>query len=270
MVPEKAEPTGPQRVAVVIPCQDARKYIAGTVRACRAIPSVDLIVVVDDGSADDTSQVARSAGAVAVRHSVVRGRASALETGVKVVAMRDREDWPSRNLLFLSPDLGDSAVEANALVEAVNDKVADCAIGISPEEARAVRTSRHSVAWNAIRKSTGWDPAEPLSLHRCMTREAVTAVMPFAAGWGVDAGMTMDLLEQGFSVMEIPCNFQRLGTPEQDPIAQRRARYWDTWIAVKLRRLRRPRVKLSQRLSSGPQEVGAPYRLRERDSQSSD
>ena len=269
MSPESEGPQGPQRVAVVIPCQDVRNYIAATVRACRAIPSVDLIVVVDDGSTDDTSQVARSAGAVAVRHSVPRGRASALETGVKVVAMRDREDWPPRNLLFLSPDLGDSAVEANALVQAVNDKLADCAIGISPENERGSRVRLHSVVWKGIRKSTGWDSAEPLSLHRCITREAVTEIMPFAAGWGVDAGMTMDLLEDGFSIMEIPCNFQHLGLVKKEGLGHRRARYWDTWLAVKLRQLRRPRVKLAQRLARGSQEVGEPYRLRERNARTS-
>lgn len=264
MDPEASTLTGPQRVAVIIPCQDARKYIASTVRACRAIPTVDLIVVVDDGSSDDTSQVARSAGAVAVRHSVTRGRASALETGVKVVAMRDRADWPARNLLFLSADLGDSAVEANALVQAVNEKVADCAIGIPPEEATPERGATFAVAWKGIRQGTGWDSHDPLSLHRCLTREAVNAIMPFSSGWGVDVGMTMDLLDQGFSVVEIPCHFQHREEKRVEPGSFRRARYGDIWIAVKLRRLRRPRVKLSQRFASGEQQVGSPYRLRER------
>lgn len=115
--------SGPQRVAVVIAARDDREAIPATVRACYAIPDVDLIVVVDDGSDDDTAHAARGAGAVVVRHSVPRGRASALETGVKVVAMRDRVDWPARHLLFLDPNLGDSAVEATALVDAVNSKL---------------------------------------------------------------------------------------------------------------------------------------------------
>ncbi|HLS61950.1 MAG TPA: glycosyltransferase, partial [Ruania sp.] len=69
------------RVAAVIPAKDEEDRIAATVRAVRAIPHVDLVLVVDDGSEDDTQHLARRAGAVVVRHSVNRGKASAMETG---------------------------------------------------------------------------------------------------------------------------------------------------------------------------------------------
>ena len=84
------------RVAVVIPAKDEVDRIATTIRACRAIPHVDLVLVVDDGSEDGTQHAARNAGAVVVRHSVNRGKASAMETGSSVVAMRDIEGRPVR------------------------------------------------------------------------------------------------------------------------------------------------------------------------------
>ena len=96
-------------MAVIIPAKDEADRIAATVRACRSIPRVDLVVVVDDGSADGTQDHARAAGAVTVRHSVGRGKASALETGASVVGMRDYVDGPARLLLFIDADLGDSA-----------------------------------------------------------------------------------------------------------------------------------------------------------------
>lgn len=42
---------------------------------------VDEVIVVDDGSADDTSQVARGAGAIVVRHRINLGKGAALKTG---------------------------------------------------------------------------------------------------------------------------------------------------------------------------------------------
>ena len=117
-------------VAVVIPAKDEAERVAATVRACRAVPRVDLVVVVDDGSTDATQDHARSAGAVTVRHSVSRGKASALETGASVVAMRDYENGPARLLLFIDADLGDSAASCAELVPPVVDGVADMAIAV--------------------------------------------------------------------------------------------------------------------------------------------
>lgn len=239
----------------MIPCHDARETIAATVRACRAIPAVDLIVVVDDGSSDETLQAARAAGAVAVRHSVTRGRASAMETGVKVAAMRDRSDWPPRLILFLDQDLGESAVEATALVDAVINGVADCAIGI-PEHIVPFPTLVS--ASKGVRRTTGWNPRYPLSTNRCVTREALNAVMPFSTGWGVDVGMTIDLLVDGASVVEIVCAFQHLNPPEH---RSRRAHYWDLWLAVLMRRMSGHRVPVSQRIPLSQQEVGQPYQM---------
>jgi len=51
-------------VAVVIPAKDESARIASTIRAASAIPGVDLVVVVDDGSRDDTQSIAHGAGAV--------------------------------------------------------------------------------------------------------------------------------------------------------------------------------------------------------------
>ena len=66
-------------MAVIIPAKDESRRIATTVRSARAIPGVDLVLVVDDGSEDSTQHVAREAGAVVVRHSHNRGKAAAME-----------------------------------------------------------------------------------------------------------------------------------------------------------------------------------------------
>ena len=251
--------SGPQRVAVVIAARDDRETIPATVRACYAIPDVDLIVVVDDGSDDDTAHAARGAGAVVVRHSVPRGRASALETGVKVVAMRDRVDWPARHLLFLDPNLGDSAVEATALVDAVNSKLAACAIGVIPEQTKSGRRgAAEKAAYKTIRGITGWLTFDPLSSDRCLTREAVNAIMPFSTGLAVDVAMTVDLISLGFTVVEIPCAFEFRGEAgRRDNYAVPRRS--DIWWTVRAKRLRSRRIRRADRLERLRQGLGIPY-----------
>lgn len=250
--------SGPQRVAAIIAAHNVGHDIATTIRSCRAIPGVDLIVVVDDGSDDNTGRSARLAGAVVVRHSVPRGRASARETGMKVAAMRDREDWPPRLLLFLSADVGESAVEATTLVEAVSSGAVDCAIARPAEDQHLGMSARFSAA--AIRRATGWECVAPLSEIRCVTRDALNDVMPFANGYGLEPSLTIDLLAAGYSVVELPCAFEHSGADKSLGRFNRKARYIDVLLALWSHRLRRVRVAPDiRRRAARYQQAGHPY-----------
>ena len=63
----------------VVPAFNEAKTIGSVVR--NLFRHVDQVVVVDDGSADDTGRVAREEGAVVLRHEINRGQGAALETG---------------------------------------------------------------------------------------------------------------------------------------------------------------------------------------------
>ena len=233
-----------QRVAVVIPAKDEAERIAATVRACRAIPRVDLVVVVDDGSTDGTQDHARAAGAVTVRHSVTRGKASAMETGASIVGMRDYVDGPSRLLLFIDADLGDSAACCADLVAPVIDGIADMSIAVPPKQAgaggrgRVVRAAR-----TAIAAATGWAPVAPLSGQRCLSREAYEAAAPLAEGWGVEVGLSIDVLVAGLTVIEVPCDItHRVTGNDRAGMLHRAAQYNDVLRAIAARKVRRRRI----------------------------
>jgi hypothetical protein len=196
-----------RRVAVVIPARDESARIAETVRAAKAIPYVDLVLVVDDGSSDDTQDVARNAGATVVRHSHNRGRAAALETGAAVVAMRDVPDHPSRALLFLDAGLAGTAVNCAPLVEPVLLGEVDVAIALAPLGQRGIGYVGQ-VARDGIQRLTGWVPSQPLASRRCLTREAFEEATPLARGAGLEVGMTIDLLRAGRKFREIPCDLK--------------------------------------------------------------
>lgn len=238
-----------QRIAVIIPAKDEATRIGATIRAAFAIPYVDLVIVVDDGSEDDTQTVARAAGATVVRHSVNRGKASAMETGAGVASMRDAEGAPARVLLFLDADLQDSAIECAPLVDPVIKGEVDCTIAyLPPQEGAGGHGFVTGLGRRSIEALTGWVAQQPLSGQRCMTREAFDAVQPFAVGWGVEVGMTIDLLVAGFTVQEIPCKLAHRATRNDwAGILHRADQYKDVWRAAMARRVARQGVPLEMR-----------------------
>jgi glycosyltransferase involved in cell wall biosynthesis len=68
------------RNVIVIPAYNEETTIAQVVRD--AVRMADAVIVVDDGSRDRTSRLAREAGAIVVRHAVNRGLGGALGTGI--------------------------------------------------------------------------------------------------------------------------------------------------------------------------------------------
>ncbi len=67
----------------IIPAYRAAGTVADVVRETRAIwPVPDAVFVVDDGSSDETGELARAAGAIVLSHSRNRGKGAALRTGL--------------------------------------------------------------------------------------------------------------------------------------------------------------------------------------------
>lgn len=239
-LPADTLPTRPSRVAAIIPAKDEARRIMATVRAVRAIPGVDLVLVVDDGSEDETQHVARAAGAVVVRHSHNRGRAAAMETGAAVVAMRDVPDRGPRSLLFLAADLGESAVAVAPLVTPVVDGTADMTVALlSPGSSPGGHGWVIAAARRAVAQLTGWTPSAPLSRLRCLTREAYEAATPLARGDGVEPAMTIDLLRAGYRVVEVPVELRHHPAGNSLRVQARRAAgYRDVELALSARRAR--------------------------------
>ena len=227
------------RVAALIVAFNQERRIASTVRGALAIPAVDLVLVIDDGSTDETQSVARDAGAVVVRHSHRRGRSAAMETGLAVVSMRDEPGGPERDLLLLDGGLGDHAVGAAPLVSAVTEGAADLAIAVqSTTEDRPTRMAA-AVARNAIARASGWSPVQPLSRTRCLTREAMEAALPLSHGAGLDVAMTLDVLGAGLTATEVECDIRVRPAPAglRAPLLHAN-QYRDVMMAVSARRIR--------------------------------
>jgi glycosyltransferase involved in cell wall biosynthesis len=203
--------------AVVIPAREESDRIGGTVRAAMGLPGVDLVLVVDDGSQDQTRVLAERAGAAVVSHPRPRGKGAAMETGAEAVRLLDHREGRAapRHLLFLDADLGDTAQHAGPLAEPVRRGEADMTVAVFSS---TVKLGGHGfvvkLSGAGIERATGWRPAQPLNGQRCLTRAAFDAARPIAGGFGAETALTIDLLRRGMRVteVEVPLAHRATGT----------------------------------------------------------
>jgi dolichol-phosphate mannosyltransferase len=80
---------GCPNILVAIPCYNEADFIADVVNQSRS--HADHVVVVDDGSTDDTTQAAQAAGALVVRHPTNMGPGAAARTCLQVGRAVDAE-----------------------------------------------------------------------------------------------------------------------------------------------------------------------------------
>ena len=234
--PRTPAPEVPRTAALVL-ARDHAKRIAATVRAALSIPGVDLVLVVDDGSTDNTQDLARKAGAVVIRHPHKRGRTTCIDTGAAVIAMRDEDDAEPRSILLLDGGLGNYAIGAAPLVVAVQEGRADLAIALVDRAVPATGMAA-GAARRAIASATQWTPVQPLSRIRCISREALEASMPLARGAGLDPAMTLDVIYAGFTVTELECEIRHKPHSPGARAVRHANQYRDVMFALSSRRIR--------------------------------
>ena len=218
----------PRVVALVAARNEARR-VGATVEAIRSIPEVDEVVVADGASTDGTAEIARAAGARVLVGSSRRGKGGALEAAVSRVE--------ADVYLLLDADLGPSAKEAGALLDPVLRGAADLVIAdLPPQAGHGGFGLVKGTARRLIRGLSGFEPEEPLSGQRAMTRAVVDVVRPLAPGFGVEVAMTIDAVRAGFRVVEVPVEMEHAPTGRDLAGFAHRARQGLDLITAALRR----------------------------------
>lgn len=92
------------RPVAIVPAFNEEQTVASVVQALRAANAFDAVIVVDDGSSDDTSGVARRAGATVVRTPRNLGKGGAMLYAYKQIPNTyDRVAWFDADLIGFRP-----------------------------------------------------------------------------------------------------------------------------------------------------------------------
>jgi glycosyltransferase involved in cell wall biosynthesis len=193
------------RVAVLIPALNEEQALP-LVLADLARRAPDRVVVVDNGSADRTAEVARAGGAEVVSE-LRRGYGAACLAGLKHLGAD-----PPDVLVFLDGDHSDDVDDLPRLLAPLRDGSADLVLG--DRTARAERGALlpqqrvgNVVATTLIRALTGLDTRDmgPFRAIRWSALMGLDMVDP-AFGWNVE--MHMKAARAGLRVVEIPVSYR--------------------------------------------------------------
>lgn len=202
-------PSAAPGVLVLVAAHNEVNRIGATVAALgEALPGAE-IWVADDASTDATAEVALAHDARVVSRSRAHGKGA----NVTAAAAAALDETAEPELVLLCDgDLGSSAGELAGLVELV--AAGDCDLAIAAFRRRlgggfgvALRFAR----W-AISQRCGYTAVAPISGQRAMRTEVLRAALPFADGYGMEIGITVDAVRAGYRVTELELDLEHRAT----------------------------------------------------------
>ena len=176
----------------------------------RASQHVDRVLVVDDGSQDDTALIAEKLGAVVLRHDRNLGKGAAI---------RDCFEWARQNgvdvLVTLDGDGQHDPSRIPELVEALEKSGSDIVIG--SRKTRPSNMSKHR--WygarlldHATQVKVGDRIIDAQSGFRAYSRTPIEALVAAEYGMGVDSEIVIRASSAGMKITEVPIGMDYSGS----------------------------------------------------------
>jgi glycosyltransferase involved in cell wall biosynthesis len=198
-----------EELAVIVAARNEADRIAATVAALRAAFPGAAVWVADDASEDGTAELALAAGAQVVS----RGRPHGKGANVSAAAEAALSASPAPRLVLLCDgDLGASAARLAPLVTAVEAGECDLAVAAFARRVGGGFGLALRFAHWSIRRLSGAETTAPISGQRALGIDALRATLPFAAGFGMEIGMTVDAVRAGYRLREYELDLEHRAT----------------------------------------------------------
>jgi glycosyltransferase involved in cell wall biosynthesis len=214
MSPETVDtpPIPGPRVAVIVTAYNEAARIEVTLAALAAAFPGAPVWVADDGSTDATALLARPAGARVVRSERMIGKGAAATLAAREALEDARKNYDEPIFVLCDGDLAASAGRLGALVDAVRGGEADMAVAaFATRVGGGVGLAVGFARW-AIRRRCGLELRAPISGQRALRARVLEDALPFARGFGMEIGMTIDAARAGHRIVEVELDLAHRAT----------------------------------------------------------
>ena len=207
-------------VLVCIPAYNAESTISEAVKRCQKF--ADLVLVINDGSSDNTEKVARKAGADIITHRKNRGYGGAIKTALEEGLKRN-----ARVTITFDADLQHDAKDIPKIIEPILSNESDIVIGSRfLEKNTGVKTYRKfgiRFITSLVRLFSGNNIRDAESGFRGYSIDSLKQLIPMleTEGMGMSAEILLKASVSKLKIVEVPRKEmypENVQTSSQNPI----------------------------------------------------
>lgn len=219
-------------IGIIIPAYNEEDRLGATLKALKKIDLVKDILVIDDGSVDRTREIAKKEGVKLITLNKNRGKGYALKEGI--------DHLDNSIIVFLDADIGATAKEVTKLVYPLLENKAEVTIGkIAPTPGKGGFGIVRRLAQRAFEYLTGKKCSSILSGQRAFKREVLDKDLLNYKRYGIEFGMTVDLVQRNLRILEVPIDIShRITGRDYKGFVHRGKQFFDILIVVLQKKLR--------------------------------
>ncbi|HNP72404.1 MAG TPA: glycosyltransferase [Kouleothrix sp.] len=203
-------------IIALIPAYNEERFIGSLVLNVQQF--VDQVVVVDDGSADQTAQIARRAGAMVLRHQANSGKAAAVNTGFNYL----RQLGPAA-VVMLDGDGQHCADDIPAVLEPVLAGHADIVVGSRFLDVKSDIPAYRQVGQHSLTLLTNLASGVPISDsqsgYRAFSAAALAALTFGHGGFSLESEMQFLANEHRLRIVEVPIKVVYAEPAKRNPVS---------------------------------------------------
>lgn len=209
MGPSQPAPSTKPKIIVAMPAYNEEKYIGTMV--LRARQYADQVIVLDDGSSDNTAAVAGLAGATVIQHQENKGYGAAIQSIFTEVKSRNPDV-----LVLIDADSQHNPDEIPSLIKPLSDGY-DMVIGsreMQKDKIPRYRRIGQKVLLHSTRVLSGENLTDSESGFRAFSRKAIAELKLEENGMAISAETVAAAARNGLKIAEVPIsiNYTRDGS----------------------------------------------------------
>ncbi|GFN35431.1 glycosyltransferase family 2 protein [Tepidimicrobium xylanilyticum] len=192
-----------KKVLIVVPVYNEEDRIEATINGLKKVHLIDEILIIDDGSTDNTVDIVKRLNVNLISLPQNRGKGYAMRKAIKEMEY----DY----IGFIDGDLGESSFEVKKLIEPVLLNEVDFTIAKFPKPSANTTVKggfglvKKLAKWG-VYYYTGNKMDTSLSGQRVYKGEIMESIKYIPDGYGIEIAMTIQALKGGYRYKEVPVN----------------------------------------------------------------